>query len=67
MQATDFQNMQEMTEMAGYLESHAKSLCNVGATNFGYRPRKSDGPFSEVRKVKRLSYPVLARFNNHFS
>ena len=59
--------MQEMTETAGYLESHSKSLCNLGATNFSFRPRISDRPFSEARKVEWLSYSVLAGFNSHFS
>ena len=44
--------MQELTEVAGYLDSHTKSVYNVGASNFGYRSRISDRPISEEENSK---------------
>ena len=66
MQASDFQRRQELTETAGYLDSHPTSLCSLGATNFGYRPGISDRPFTEARTFKRLSHPYLAKFSRFF-
>lgn len=64
VQVSDFQMMQKQTETAGYLDSHSKSLCNVGAINFDYTI--SDRPFSEAGKFEKLSYPVLAKFSSLF-
>ena len=56
--------MQEMIETAGWLDSHPRFLCNGETTNFGYRPRISDRPFSEAGIFERLSYSVITRFSS---
>lgn len=53
--------------LATWTVSQPTSLCNLGATNFGYRPGISDRPFTEARKFERLSHPNLAKFSSFFS
>ena len=56
--------LQEMTEITGYISNHPKSYVQFWGNQLLLRPRITDRPFSETGKFSKLSYLIFARFGS---
>ena len=54
-------NIKEMTETAGCLDSHLRSLCNVRASNFGYWSRITDRTFFRSKNIWKIVLHCLCK------